>query len=369
MATVNENLENLTLEDVNRISKEYLLGWHNLEKYGFRLQGLNSIRSRFGLEPLTKEWSLQYQIAYVKGHHTDSEILSAIKEYCMTHRVDRERWTGIMLFGCRFGRNYADAFRLLIGEDAYSRVSEECRVHKLVKTQMEAYGGVGVGGKATYDKMHATIQERYGVNNVMQADCVKANIISPFCDEKTRRKAQYARWKHSQEEIADMISAGDINSSRIISPTELTVYQCLVECFGKNDVFYQYGLHPYDSRYPYNCDFYIKSWDLFIEINADYCHGGHWYDDSNHDDQMKRRDMLLSPKRRTRTAVKIWTETDVMKRECAKKSGIKYLVFWDSGTARYNKKRFPRLSDFYMWFDDYACDYRRFIQDFPGNTY
>ena len=55
MATVNENLENLTLEDVNRISKEYLLGWHNLEKYGFRLQGLNSIRSRFGLEPLTKE--------------------------------------------------------------------------------------------------------------------------------------------------------------------------------------------------------------------------------------------------------------------------------------------------------------------------
>ena len=82
MATVNENLENLTLEDVNRISKEYLLGWHNLEKYGFRLQGLNSIRSRFGLEPLTKEWSLQYQIAYVKGHHTDSEILSAIKEYC-----------------------------------------------------------------------------------------------------------------------------------------------------------------------------------------------------------------------------------------------------------------------------------------------
>ena len=50
------------------------------------------------------------------------------------------------------------------------------------------------------------------------------------------------------------------NSSKIE-----TIYKNkLIEKFGIEDVIYQYM----DERYPFNCDFYIKSLDLFIEINS-----------------------------------------------------------------------------------------------------
>lgn len=51
---------------------------------------------------------------------------------------------------------------------------------------------------------------------------------------------------------------GTINTSR----PENCVYEKLTTAF-KNDVVRYYS----DERYPFECDFYIKSLDLFIECN------------------------------------------------------------------------------------------------------
>ena len=52
----------------------------------------------------------------------------------------------------------------------------------------------------------------------------------------------------------------------------------LVQLFGTDDVERQYYK---DSRYPYFCDFYIKSKDLFIEYQGYFTHGAEPYDELN----------------------------------------------------------------------------------------
>lgn len=77
------------------------------------------------------------------------------------------------------------------------------------------------------------------------------------------------------------------------------------------------------------CDFYIASWDLFIELNAHWTHGGHWFDATNDDDL--RRLQIWRSKKSTyyESAIHIWTERDPLKRKVAVLNGLNYLVFWD----------------------------------------
>ena len=74
------------------------------------------------------------------------------------------------------------------------------------------------------------------------------------------------------------------NNSFNTSTPEDKFYDYLVEKFSKNDIIRQYST---DKRYPFNCDFYIKSLDLFIELNFNWTHGGHKFDANNQEDLKK----------------------------------------------------------------------------------
>lgn len=379
--TKNSALEALTLDDIKIISNKYLMGWHNLERmYGFRLAGLNRKRSEYNLQPLSKEDSLQYRINYITENYDISQIESIIYEYMSANCVDNTRWSGIELFDCRFGREYAKAFKLLLGNSKYRKLAEICRVQKLVNTQRDLYGGVGLAGQQAYEKAVQTNVRKYGVSNVMQNDIIKSNLakqnttiyggVSPFCAQYVQDKAM----KHKLENIHAMVD--DYKKRGIIdgklfnqSYFEMVVFYELIQRFGKDDVFYEYGLHPYDKRYPFSCDFYVKSLDLFIEINVHYSHGGHWFDDTSHDDLLRKKHLMASGKKRSINAVKTWCEKDVLKRNAAKASGIRYLVFWDGRSHKLGNERVPDLSDFYKWLIDYDCNYDEFIKDNPANTY
>lgn len=356
MATYNKKLETLTTEEIENISVRFLMGWYDLSSYGFRLKGLNRKRVEIGLEPLTKEMSDAYRLDYVRAHFSDDVIRSTISTYLETHHVDKARWSGIELFDCRFGREYARLFKALLGAQVYRDVSEKSRVRKLVSTQVDLYGGVGLAGRETFDKAHATVMARYGVSNVMQCDEVVKTLQSPFADAQVRRKACITRLMRKKATMSQ-------------SSAEVVVYDALVSRYGVDDVYYEYGIHPYDARYPYSCDFYIKSQDLFIELNAHYSHGNHWYDAGSHDDVLRVRHLLESGNKRSANAVKTWTVNDVAKRAAAKASGIKYLVFWDGTQSHRGNKKIANVSDFKQWFDEYDADYEAFIHDHPENTY
>ena len=157
------------------------------------------------------------------------------------------------------------------------------------------------------------------------------------------------------------------NTNRI--DDEMVVFQALVNKFGREDVFYQYGIHPSDKRYPFNCDFYIKSLDLFIELNSHYSHHTHWFDPNDADDLLRQKNILTYGKKRSKDLLRVWCSTDVQKRETAKNNGLNYLVFWDGTSTKRNKVSVPNLRDFYEWFNDYCCDTAAFLKDHPENTY
>ena len=52
---------------------------------------------------------------------------------------------------------------------------------------------------------------------------------------------------------------GTLNSSK----DEKLILNNLIQKYGLNNVYYHYK----EERYPFECDFYIKPLDLFIEIN------------------------------------------------------------------------------------------------------
>lgn len=381
MLTVNKNLKDLSESDVLAISERYLMGWHELEKeYGFRIKSLNNERTKLGLEPLDKNVSLDYRIAYIKSHYTSREIYDTISEYLRQGRVSNDRWSGIYLFDCKFGRDYVRAFRALLGSAVYRKLSEGNRVAKLVETQVDKYGGVGLAGDVTYKKARDTLQERYGVSNPMHSDDIKDRLteanaskfggMSPFNSAEVREKAAESRMKRIHQRMQQFAQDGQIPSDDYFESTgEMIVFMELVNRFGRQDVMYQYGIHPFDKRYPFNCDFYIKSLDLFIELNGHYSHHTHWFNDNDPNDVNRRNMMLETGKRRNLNAVKVWCETDIKKRDFAKKNHLRYLVFWDGGNVQTNKRKTPSLKDFYIWFEEYACDVDAFLKDYPQNTY
>lgn len=381
MPTVNKNLQKLSKDDVLKISEEYLMGWHDLyPKYGFRIKGFNHKREEFGLMPLDKDMSFEYRLDYIRKHYDNDTILSSITDYMNNNHMDDARWTGIEIFDCRFGREWAKFMKELVGSSEYRKLSEQARVSKLTCTQEQLYGGVGLAGADTFQKASTTIQSKYNCDNVMHDVSVKKKVattnlskygsISPFGCSSVQSKSMKSRSNVIQNAILAYKKTGVIDRSIFKQSTaEYTVFLKLVSKFGVDDVVYQYGFHPYDARYPFACDFYIKSLDLFIELNGYYGHGGHWYDCNNHDDVLRATHWLNSGKSRNLKSYRIWTEDDVDRRHIASQNKLKYLVFWDGSSKRVDGKLVPNLSDFYMWFYDYKCDYDSFVKEYPGNTY
>lgn len=206
-------------------------------------------------------------------------------------------------------------------------------------------------------KIAATCREKYGADRYLDSEEGKRKIAaiksepefrkkmhtiisSPAVQEKT--KATSLR-KYGVESPAQLKSVQDkiyrtkkknhtVNSSK----AEQQMWQLLVDKFGVDDVIHQYKS---DDRYPFVCDFYVKSVDLFIELNAHWSHGGHWFGDDVADAAV-----LTDWYEKARTshyyqsAVHVWQERDILKRDTAKKNGLNYVVFWKSD-----------LSDFKDW--------------------
>ena len=82
------------------------------------------------------------------------------------------------------------------------------------------------------------------------------------------------------------------------------------------------------EKYPYRCDFYIPSEDLYIELNAFYMHGGHWFDENDPKDVEQVKKWKEQDTGQSRYAIHIWTESDLEKRQTAIDNNLNYLVFW-----------------------------------------
>ena len=198
-------------------------------------------------------------------------------------------------------------------------VIEKTKQTNLLRYGCETWQGSeeGRAKMASEDVRNRTEQtnyERYGAKTWSNTDAGKQIMSEKISSDEIQRK---------------MIKTKRCNGTISDSQPERDAYALLAEKFGEDDVVAQYRC----DRYPFKCDFYIKSLDLFIELNAYWMHGGHWFDADNPDDLERLQFWLSSPKPSYERAVYVWTVNDLEKRDMAKKCNLNYIVFWDNDLA------------------------------------
>lgn len=180
-----------------------------------------------------------------------------------------------------------------------------------IKTSLERYGTTHpMKNIDVQEKLKIVFLEKYGVDNPMKNQEIQSKLSKIISSNDVRQKVYDTHIK---------------NNSFNKSSTEDEIYEILTEIFGNENVYRQYM----DERYPFSCDFYIKSIDLFIEFNGTWTHGGEPFDTENSDHLSKLQFWKNKNTRYYKNAIYTWTDLDVRKRKIAYENNLNYLEFFE----------------------------------------
>ena len=159
------------------------------------------------------------------------------------------------------------------------------------------------GAAYNKEKYNETLMKKYGVPWFTLSNKLKEKANTPESKEK-----QYKTKKK--------------NHTFNTSMQETKTYELLKEKYP--DVKYQYK----SDVYPFACDFYIPSLNLYIECNYHWTHGGKPYEGTDEDN------IILEKWKSKQTefynnAIHCWTIRDVNKRNIAKANKLNYIEFWN----------------------------------------
>ena len=174
--------------------------------------------------------------------------------------------------------------------------------------------------------------------------CIKKyKCENPFQNKEIQNKykqtclAKYGETNHMKSEkykkiFSDLISSYEIqskineskrkNHTFNSSKVENASFILLKEYY--SDTVTQYN----EIRYPFACDFYIPSLDLFIECNYHWTHGKKPYEGTEDDKQIVEKWKAKGTKFYI-NAIQTWTIRDVNKRNIAKQNKLNYIEFWN----------------------------------------
>lgn len=115
------------------------------------------------------------------------------------------------------------------------------------------------------------------------------------------------------------------------SQPEEDLYVQLCNEYGKDQVFRNYKDDP---RYPHPVDFYIKSEDLFIELNLFWMHNDHPFNENSEADRATlsywKQKALTSMQ--YQAAIKIWSQKDVKKLQTARDNHLNFQMIYKNLT-------------------------------------
>ena len=195
------------------------------------------------------------------------------------------------------------------------KVKEQIKQTKLEKYGSETYNNV--------EKAKETSLSIYGVDNPAKSKQIQ-DKIKQICLEKY---GVDNIWKDRESRIrAKSKSQKSMNKNGNNSSLE----NYLEDLFIANHIDYkpQYSLDP---RYPFHCDFYLPEKDIFVEINGFWTHQDHWFDENNENDLALLKSWKENAKIHSmyEAAIRVWTNSDVDKRQCAKNNNLNYVVLWN----------------------------------------
>lgn len=222
---------------------------------------------------------------------------------------DKEKYEATMLKNHNCRHNWSSDDPKLNGrETMYKNAGSKEQHYKNVlmkgrQTRLELYGDEFYSNTEQAQK---TMLEKFGVPYYMMT----SEFRSITSSSDVRAKAIETRREN-----------GTFNTSN----PEVIVKQLLEEHFGSSDVLTEFNKDP---RYPYHCDFYIKSLDLFIELNLFPTHGLHPFDSANADD-LRILSLLEANKTEWNSnCIDVWTVRDVAKFNSAKENNLNYITLY-----------------------------------------
>lgn len=267
-----------------------------------------TVRNKFGVDNISQNKEIQ------------NRVQSKRKEKMDTIR-EKMRVTNLK----RYGTEY-----VLQNEDIRAKIE---------KTNIERYGSKSILGNKEF-------RAKYGIENNFKGnflDSIKKDNIKKYGvfynsqrdDVKAKKKAtnlkRYGRTngKGFGSEFIDI----DANQKKIyetkkanntfhISHPEDYAKKMLIFLFG-NDVDCQYK----SDLYPFACDFYIRSLDLYIELNYHWSHGLKCFEGTEEDNAKVDKWRNKNTKYYSE-AIKTWTERDVLKLKAFKDNNLNYRIVY-----------------------------------------
>lgn len=213
--------------------------------------------------------------------------------------------------------------------------------NKIRQTNLKKYGVENPNRlKQIRDKIETTCLKKYGyktalMNKKIRAQIETTNFKKYGCKapaqntdviiktKKTNHQKYGMDWHtQTQKSIIKIYKSKKLHNTFNTSKLEEQVYKLLIEKF--KEVKRQYR----SEKYPFNCDFYIPSKDLYIECNFHWAHGLKAYEGTKEDLQKIEKWEDKNTKYYNK-AIEVWTERDVRKRQTAKKNKLSWIEFFD----------------------------------------
>ena len=202
--------------------------------------------------------------------------------------------------------------------EIYQKISQTC-INKFGVDSL-------LKNKEVREKIKQTNIQKYGVDNPLKnkeiREKIKQTNIQKYGVDNPLKNKEI--WKKSQDNR-------QISSKSKLENNFLNYLKLKYE---PDDIITQYK----STEYPYYCDFYIKSINLYIEIQGHWTHNDHPFDINNLNDQLIMdiwRTKSLSDKY-YKNALNTWTIKDVEKRNTAIQNNLNYLeIFGKTDLNKY----------------------------------
>ena len=204
-------------------------------------------------------------------------------------------------------------------------------IKKSKETKLERYGNANY---VNPQKAKQTNLIRYGVTCTLHNDIIKQKTLNTnrqkYGADNFVQSVYWQKLIHNKQ-WQDKRKQAELNTKRKnhtfnVSKPEDECYELLCSKFGIENIKRQYR----SELYPYCCDFYVSSINLYIECNFHWTHGPHLYNKNNIKDIVLKCRWNHKAKKSKfyYNALKTWTVRDIKKQETAKQNKLNWVSFY-----------------------------------------
>ena len=201
---------------------------------------------------------------------------------------------------------------------------------KQIRSNKELSNKTSIGLKKYFAKLENRQKQSEKLIEVYKNPEVRKNVSIAVAkalakpEIKAKQKAGLSRVIGTSKVQAKINATKKQNHTFNSSKTEQYVKELLQQKFDM--IEYQYR----SEQYPFNCDFYIPSLDLYIELNFHWTHGGRPFDENDESciEQLNVRQEKAKLSKFYQNAIKTWVVRDIKKRQCAISNKLNWLCFY-----------------------------------------